>query len=194
MFYASISTSGGLLVPEKKRIYFNILITRDHWRKRHDKLKIFLYKLCLWAGFETTCEVYGEFARFISTNSIVESTGKTQQQTWNGLKVKVRQGCVPDLKVKGDRAMKESALTALGEVKTLNAGQRYTNGPKSKKRCVPVNKRQGQIHTEYIRKAREIDAKYNNVPYNSHVETPASDVTITGVPIVAEEVTDGGDE
>ena len=26
------------------------------------------------------------------------------------------------------------------------------------------------------------------------METPASDVTITGVPIVAEEVTDGGDE
>ena len=132
-------------------------ISQFYSRKRHDKLKIFLYKLCLWAGFETTCEVYGEFARFISTNSIVESTGKTQQQTWNGLKVKVRQGCVPDLKVKGDKAMKGSALTALGEVKTLNAGQRYTNGPKSKKRCVPVNKRQGQIHTEYIRKARKID-------------------------------------
>ena len=51
---------------------------------------------------------------------------------------------------------------------------------------IHVNKRQEQIHIEYIRKARKMDAKYNNnVPYNSHVEPPASDVTITGVPIVA---------
>ena len=42
----------------------------DHWRKRHDKLKLFLYDIMLWAKMKCAVEVYDEFARFISTNFI----------------------------------------------------------------------------------------------------------------------------
>ena len=42
----------------------------DHWTKRHDKLKHFLYDIMLWAKMKCAVEVYDEFARFISTNFI----------------------------------------------------------------------------------------------------------------------------
>ena len=46
----------------------------DHWRKRHDKLKLFLYDIMLWAKMKCAVEVYDEFARFISTN-FIDPTG-----------------------------------------------------------------------------------------------------------------------
>ena len=37
----------------------------DHWRKRHDELKVLLYKLCMWAGLPVDMEVFNLFSRFI---------------------------------------------------------------------------------------------------------------------------------
>ena len=58
--------------------------------------------------------------------------------------------------------MKGSAIEALVEVKTLNAGERYHNV--DDKRCAAVAQRQRQIHNEYSRKAQYIDATFNGVP------------------------------
>ena len=143
----------------------------DHWRKRHDKCKLFLYKLMQWAKMECSCEVYNEFARFISTN-LVQDPNQTPQNRWNGKCVKDKQGMVPDLKGKADKAQKGSAKEFLGEVKTLNGGARYLNA--GDERRAAVEKRAKLIHKEYINKAIKIDAEYNNVadgggPVHTHM-------------------------
>ena len=66
------------------------------------------------------------------------------QVAFNALTVRKRQGIVADLKVKGDIPMKGSALVALCEVKTLNAGQRYAVGNTNDKRGAAVKKRQNR--------------------------------------------------
>ena len=59
-----------------------------HWRTRHDKLKMTINSLCIWARLPATCEVWGLFTHLIpnETLSRIESGRK-------------RQGLVPDFRI-----------------------------------------------------------------------------------------------
>ena len=67
----------------------------DHWRKKHDACKLFLFKLMQRADMECDCEVYDEFSRFMSTET-EEGQVQTLQQRFNERDRRVNQGCVPD--------------------------------------------------------------------------------------------------
>ena len=60
----------------------------DHWRTRHDQVKMTLYNLCQWAGLPVEMEVFNLFSRFIP-----------QQGLSRIEKGRQRQGMVPDFKI-----------------------------------------------------------------------------------------------
>ena len=60
----------------------------DHWRKRHDDMKIMLYRLCLWAGLPVDMEVFNLFSRFIPQEGLARIESHRQ-----------RKGLIPDLKI-----------------------------------------------------------------------------------------------
>jgi len=158
----------------------------DHWRKRHDAIKIFLYKLMQQAGMDCRCEVYHEFSRHMAAKvqetadedeeaneggGQARATGrgearqpgqrKSAQQLFNERPREVNQGCVPDLK--GDGDMPEGGEDKwLGEVKTLNAGTAYEK-VKNGARCDAVKRRAKKIHGSYVKKINELDEKYNKI-------------------------------
>ena len=141
----------------------------DHWRKRHDYLKLWLFQLMKRAKLDAQCELYDQFSRFIN-NTATAAGGKTQQEKYNGQERRAKQGKVPDLGATG-RFTKELPGVGvngfLGELKTLNGGKQYfeTIANKDKnKRCVAVANRAKKIQDEYVKKLRDIDKEYNTVP------------------------------
>ena len=42
----------------------------DHWRTRHDKMKMAINSLCTWARLPATCEVWGLFSHLISGEAL----------------------------------------------------------------------------------------------------------------------------
>ena len=132
----------------------------DHWRKKHDACKLFLFKLMQRADMECDCEVYDEFSRFMSTET-EEGQVQTLQQRFNERDRRVNQGCVPDLK--GDKDMPRAGVNKwLGEVKTLNAGGIYEHVPDNK-RCAAVEKRAQRIHASYVKKINSLDEEFNKI-------------------------------
>ena len=87
--------------------------------------------------------------------------GLTGLQRWQQLNRRKKQGMVPDLKwsnlkIKGTG---DNGL-ALGEVKTLNAGKAYMKTPNEHRAA--VKERARKIPKQYLKKAKDIDFKYNN--------------------------------
>ena len=37
----------------------------DHWRQRHDQIKLAIYRLCMWAGIPVEMEVFNLFSGLI---------------------------------------------------------------------------------------------------------------------------------
>jgi hypothetical protein len=79
-------------------------LTGDYWRARHDKIKLFLFKLMRWGRMEPSLEVANIFARKISTNSMnhnnLDAHGNpsmTWQENWNSQPGRTKQAYVPDL-------------------------------------------------------------------------------------------------
>ena len=60
----------------------------DHWRVRHDRVKMALHSLCVWARVPVTVEVWGLFAHLIPADSLTRME--------RGRK---RQALVPDFRV-----------------------------------------------------------------------------------------------
>ena len=63
-------------------------IPGDHWRKRHDMVKLLLYQLCLWAGLPVEMEVFNLFSRHIPQEALARVDKQRQ-----------RQAMVPDFKI-----------------------------------------------------------------------------------------------
>ena len=60
----------------------------DHWRKRHDKFKMMVHRLCVWAGLDCEVEVFNLFAGSIPQEGL--------SRMERGRKI---QSIVPDLRI-----------------------------------------------------------------------------------------------
>ena len=119
----------------------------DHWRTRHDQVKLTLHNLCKWAGLPVEMEVFNLFSRLIPQQGLARiETGRQ------------RQGMVPDFKI----VIPEAGETrpVLHELKVVSFGKtRYKPG--WRERAVDV--RAAQLHQEYVDKARRADQQYGGV-------------------------------
>ena len=116
----------------------------DHWRGRHDQVKMTLYNMCRWGGLPTEVEVFNIFSRHIPQEGLARVDRQRQ-----------RQAMVPDLKITMPSAGQTRPV--LHELKVISFGKtRYKPG--GQKRAVDV--RAEQLHDEYVRKARAADQEY----------------------------------
>ena len=63
-------------------------ISGDHFRKRHDYVKMTLFNLCKWAGLVVETEVYNLFSRLIPQEGLARYERNRQ-----------RQAIIPDLRI-----------------------------------------------------------------------------------------------
>ena len=114
----------------------------DHWRKRHDQMKLLIYRLCMWSGLPADMEVFNLFSRYISQEGLARIHSH-------------RQGLNPDLRIAiqvGDQPR-----PVLHELKVFNCSQsRY----KPSWRDRAVDRRAEALHQEYVDKARRVDSQY----------------------------------
>ena len=116
----------------------------DHWRKRHDAVKMTLYRLCLWAGISAETEVFNLFSRFIPQDSLARFESNRQ-----------RQALIPDFKIVFQVGGQQRSV--LHELKIISSSQtRYK--PSWNERA--VDKRAGDLHQEYLNKAKAVDQQY----------------------------------
>ena len=113
----------------------------DHWRKRHDFMKITMYRLCQWSGMPAEMEVFNIFSRFIPQEGLARFESARQ-----------RQGLIPDMRVVYQVGGQPRPV--LQEIKVISSSQsRYK--PSWEDRGVDV--RAGHLHQEYVDKARLVD-------------------------------------
>ena len=46
------------------------ILPGDHWRIRHDKMKMAIHSLCVWSRLPVTVEVWGLFAHLIPAEAL----------------------------------------------------------------------------------------------------------------------------
>ena len=114
----------------------------DHWRQRHDKMKLLIAELCSWAGVPCTVEVFNLFS------------GQLRQQGLARIE-RDRQAMVPDFRITLNA--EGQTISTLQELKIISASRsRY----KVTQTVRGVDKRAAQIHEEYFGKARTADRLY----------------------------------
>ena len=119
----------------------------DHWRIRHDLIKLTLFNLCQWANVPAEMEVFNIFSRHIPQQGLARIEAGRQ-----------RQGMVPDFRI----TIPEAGETrpTLHELKVISFGKtRYKPGAKDR----AVDIRAKNLHDEYVTKARNADQQYGGV-------------------------------
>jgi len=128
----------------------------DGFRRRHDRLKMLITRLCEWAGVGVECEVFGLFAHLIP-----------QAELQRGLpRGRKRQGLVPDFRLKFQRGRESGAgagassrgsESVLAELKVLSCCKtRYPQGNLAK----AVDRRAEQLPGEYLKKAKDVGQRF----------------------------------
>ena len=125
----------------------------DHYRTRHDKIKMTLNSLLTWCRIPTTCEVWGLFSHLIPNEALsrMESGRK-------------RQGLVPDFRVE---VPDETGRTKyqLAELKVVSCCDTwYRPGSSSNTRA--TDRRAQGLQSDYLRKAKNIDKNILGVNEN----------------------------
>lgn len=116
----------------------------DHWRTRHDKLKMTLNSLCTWARLPATCEVWGLFSHLIPNEALSRIEGGRK-----------RQGLVPDFRLEMPSTTGGTTFR-LAELKVISCCETwYKPGARGKVRG--TEQRAKGLQLEYNRKARKID-------------------------------------
>ena len=124
----------------------------DHWRRRHDRIKIRLYQLCQWAGVPCEMEVFNLFAGSIPQEGL--------NRMERGRKV---QSIVPDLRITLE--VEGNPVPSLHELKCISSSvTRYLPQWQGQEAVKAVDKRAGQLHQSYVNKARNTDRKYCGTP------------------------------
>ena len=117
----------------------------DHWRIRHDKLKMAMHSTCISARLPVTVEVWGLFSHLIPVE------GLTRMETG----IKKRQAIVPDFRVEMP-CPRGGTKTQLAELKVISCCEsRCTPGAGANVRA--TDKRAQGLQVEYRRKARRVD-------------------------------------
>ena len=124
----------------------------DHWRSRHDRIKLLLFKLCQYAGVPCQMEVFNLFA------GCIPQAGLSRME--KGRKV---QSIVPDLRI---CLQKEgNPVQSLHELKCISSSRtRYKPRRDGQEAEKAVEKRAGELHHTYVVKARNTDRKYCGTP------------------------------
>ena len=122
-------------------------IPGDHWRTRHDQMKLLIYRLCIWAGLPVEMEVFNLFSRCLPQE------GLARVDSW-----RQRQAMVPDFRI----ALPSEGTNrqVLHELKIISC---------SKSRYVPswtaraVDKRSANLNKEYLEKAKTADRQFGGI-------------------------------
>jgi hypothetical protein len=163
----TLSKYEGLLIKGKRLDGFGDLLTTasmtgDGHRTKHDAIKDCLAGIMSANKVKHKVEVYGDFKPFLDEQFVAGETMKTK----NGL--------IPDFKI---TFQDESPL--LAELKTINDCKSRFDLTNENKISGGVTTRQDLIHSEYVKKARMADLKYNHFdnttglkgPMELHLET-----------------------
>ena len=115
----------------------------DHWRTRHDKLKMTINSLCTWARLPTTCEVWGLFSHLIPNDVMSRIEGGRK-----------RQGLVPDFRLEMPSTMGGTEYR-LAELKAISCCDTWYKPSASNTRA--TDKRAKRLQMEYQGKAKKVD-------------------------------------
>ena len=116
----------------------------DHWRSRHDKIKLSIGSLCSWARLPATTEVFGLFSHLIPAQAL--------SRFERGRK---RQAIVPDFRIEMPSHTGGTRFQ-LAELKVISCCESwYTPSAGGKVRA--TEKRASGLKAEYRRKARDVD-------------------------------------
>ena len=116
----------------------------DHWRTRHDTIKMALNSLCSWARLPATVEVWGLFSHLIPAEALSRfESGRA------------RQGLVPDFRLQVPSDLGESQV-ALAELKIISCCKTWY-APGAGNRVRATNKRAQGLQAIYKNKARSLD-------------------------------------
>ena len=118
------------------------ILPGDHWRIRHDKVKMAIHSLCVWARLPVTVEVWGLFSHLIPAASLTRME--------RGRK---RQAIVPDFRIEMPTPTGGSS-PQLAELKMISCCETwYPAGGNTR----GTDKRAGGLQQEYRKKARKVD-------------------------------------
>ena len=121
----------------------------DHWRTRHDKVKMSLHSLCVWARLPVTVEVWGLFSH------LIPAAGLTRME--RGRK---RQAIVPDFRLEMPTPAGGTS-PQLAELKIISCCESwYPAGGNVR----GTDKRAGGLQQEYRRKAKKVDQEVLGLP------------------------------
>ena len=125
----------------------SVALPGDGFRTRHDTIKQLISRMCIWAGLNSECEVFGRFS------------GLIQQEGLNRMeRGRKRQGLVPDFLIELPLEGRRGSEQVLAELKVISCcPTRYKSSNTSR----AVDKRAGELHLEYVRKAKNIDRQFN---------------------------------
>ena len=118
------------------------------WTARHDEIEMRIKKLGLEHGLNLNCEVYGLFAAYV-----------TQRNGQAADTIRKRQVMIPDFHI-----TPTDSSAFLADVKVIGAGPSRYRSSDLRKKSGAVNRREGLVHNEYYKKARESDQEYNDTP------------------------------
>ncbi len=116
----------------------------DHWRTRHDKIKLTLGSLCSWARLPATTEVFGLFSHLIPAQAL--------SRFERGRK---RQALVPDFRIEMPSPIGGTRFQ-LAELKVISCCDSWYT-PSAGGNVRATEKRANGLKAEYRRKARDVD-------------------------------------
>ena len=120
----------------------------DGFRRRHDKMKLCLRSLLIWAGIPVTCEVFNLFADCIPQAGLARIERGRR-----------RQGVVPNFKIQGEQGEGD----VLCELKCMSASaSRYPQNRRDGIRA--TDRRADGLSADYARKAAKVDQEYGGTP------------------------------
>ena len=120
----------------------------DHWRKRHDRFKMMVQRLCVWSGLDCEVEVFNLFAGSIPQEGL--------SRMERGRKI---QSIVPDLRI--SLPIEGNLVPSLHEIKIISSCKtRYAPHRRGQEATKAVDIRAGQLHQSYVAKARATDRAY----------------------------------
>ena len=124
----------------------------NHWRKRHDKSKMLLQRLCLWGGLDCDVEVFNLFA------GVIPQEGLSRMEKGRKL-----QSIVPDLRI--SLPEEGNLVPSLHELKMISSSKtRYGPRREGQEARRAVDVRADQLHQSYVAKARNTDRVYCGTP------------------------------
>ena len=114
----------------------------DHWRARHDKLKMAIHSLCVWARLPVTVEVWGLFSHLIPAQALTRME--------RGRK---RQAIVPDFRIEMPTP-NGGTSPQLAELKIISCCETwYPAGSNTR----GTDRRAGRLQQEYRLKVKKVD-------------------------------------